>query len=162
MPRVYLGLGSNVDRDKHIAQGLVALEKIFTKLIVSPVYECPAVGFSGNAFYNLVVGVDTELSVAEIVKELHRIEDENDRVRGSEKFAARTLDIDLLTYGDTLGVVDAVELPRDEVLKYAFVLKPLSDIAPTDCHPQTGKNYLEHWREFSGDKDGLTKVKLCL
>lgn len=153
MPRVYLSLGSNVDRKKHICSALLGLEKQFGELIVSPVYECPAVGFAGDDFYNLVVGFDSELPVGEIAILLRKLEDDNGRIRGTDKFAPRTLDIDLLTYGDTVGVVDAIELPRDEILKYAFVLKPLADVAAEEFHPQTGCSYRQHWQQFAGQND---------
>jgi 2-amino-4-hydroxy-6-hydroxymethyldihydropteridine diphosphokinase len=161
MPRVYLSLGSNVERDKHIRQAVSGLRKNFAPLIVSPVYECPAVGFVGEDFYNLVVGFDSDKSVGDIVAILHQLEDQNGRIRGADKFAARTLDIDLLTYGDVRGVVDGVTLPRDEILKYAFVLKPLTDIAPEEHHPETGCSYKEHWNNFSGNREGLSQVD-CL
>ncbi len=139
--QVYLSLGSNIDRDHNIRSGLDALEADFGELAISPVYESEAVGFDGDAFYNLVVGIRTRLSVGELTLRLKAMEKDHGRVRGEKKFASRTLDIDILTYGDLTGEIDGVQLPRDEILKHAFVLKPLVDLAPDERHPETGETY---------------------
>jgi 2-amino-4-hydroxy-6-hydroxymethyldihydropteridine diphosphokinase len=155
---VYLSLGSNIEREKNIRSALCGLEKQFGTLIVSPVYECPAVGFSGDNFYNLAVGFDSDLTVGEIAAILRKLEDDNGRIRGADKFAPRTLDIDLLTYGDIVGVVDSIELPRDEILKYAFVLKPLADVAAKEKHPLTGNTYNDHWQLMSHAQNDLSQI----
>lgn len=139
--RAWLGLGSNVDRERHIRAALAALRARFGALVVSPVYDSAAVGFSGNAFLNLVVGIDSDLPVGELAAFLRALEEANGRVRGPQKFNDRTLDIDILTFGDTVGVVDGVALPRDEIVRHAFVLRPLADVAPQERHPQLGVTY---------------------
>jgi len=151
MTRVYLSFGSNIDREHNICSGLDALARHFPQLLLSPVYESAAVGFDGEPFLNLVVAIDTELSVGELSALLRAIEADHGRTRGEKKFASRTLDIDILTYGDAVGVIDAVEVPRDEILKHAFVLKPLADIAPDEKHPLLKKSYagLLATRDFS-------------
>jgi 2-amino-4-hydroxy-6-hydroxymethyldihydropteridine diphosphokinase len=141
--RAWLGLGSNVDRERHIRAALAALRARFGVLVVSPVYDSAAVGFSGNAFLNLVVGIDSDLPVGELAAFLRALEEANGRVRGPQKFNDRTLDIDILTFGDTVGVVDGVALPRDEIVRHAFVLRPLVDVAPQERHPQLGVTYRE-------------------
>ena len=138
---VFLSLGSNIDRERHIRSGLQALEAAFGELTIRPVYESEAVGFDGDAFYNLVVGMTTALPVGELETRLKGIEKDHGRVRGEKKFSSRTLDIDILTYGDVTGTVDGVQLPRDEILKHAFVLKPLVDLVPDERHPETGQAY---------------------
>lgn len=150
--RVYLSLGSNIDREHNIRSGLTALAATFGELMVSPVYESEAVGFSGDAFYNLVVGVDTDLTVGELAAVLRQIEKDHGRVRGEKKFSSRTLDIDILTYNDLTGEIDGVQLPRDEILKHAFVLRPLVDLAPDAIHPEIGKPYRQLLEEsdFAG------------
>ena len=141
MPRVFLGLGSNVDRDRHIRAGLEALRGVFGDLVVSPVYESEAVGFVGENFLNLVVAIETDLPLRELSQQLRAIEEANGRVRNGPKYSSRTLDIDILTYGDLSGVHEGIALPRDEVTKYAFVLCPLADIAPDDILPGTQMSY---------------------
>jgi len=150
--QVFLSLGSNIDREHNIRSGLNALARVFAPLAISPVYESEAVGFDGDAFYNLVVGLQTTLSVGELTACLKGIEKDHGRVRGEKKFSSRTLDIDILTYDDRVGEVDGVQLPRDEILKHAFVLKPLVDLAPDALHPETQTSYqaLLKAADFSG------------
>jgi len=146
--RVYISIGSNVDRVRYVTAALDALSAWFGELLVSPVYNSEAVGFDGSPFLNLVVGVDTELPVAELSRRFKQLEAENGRRRDVPKFSARTLDLDILTYGDAVGSIDGVELPRGEILKNAFVLRPLADIAPEEVHPVCGKFYGLLWREY--------------
>ncbi|MDP2227434.1 MAG: 2-amino-4-hydroxy-6-hydroxymethyldihydropteridine diphosphokinase [Moraxellaceae bacterium] len=158
MPRVYLSLGSNIEREKNIRAALRVLEDRFGDLLVSPVYESEAVGFEGDHFLNLVVGFDTEKPVRVLAAELRAIEEANGRDRRAPKFSARTLDIDILTWGNACGEVDGVSLPRDEILKNAFVLLPLSEIAGNDRHPETLRSYHEHWEAYDKHKQKLWRV----
>ena len=128
MARVYLGLGSNIERERYIAAGLDALEDLFGEMELSPVYESAAIGFDGTAFYNMAVGVNTDLPLAEMAKKLRDIEYEHGRPLNASRFSSRQLDIDILTYDDLVGVIDGVELPRGEILENAFVLQPLADV----------------------------------
>lgn len=158
MPRVCLSLGSNIERERHIRAALDALAETFGTLRLSPVYESEAVGFAGENFYNLVVIVETDLAVGELAAKLRAIEDRNARRRGGEKFSARTLDIDILIYGDLLGTVDGIVLPRGEILKHAFVLRPLADLIPDERHPLAGRRYRELAAEFDPDRQKLWPV----
>ena len=153
MPRVWLSLGSNVDRTRNTQSALKVLGEEFGPLIVSPVYESKAVGFEGDAFYNLVVGIDTDLSAESLMVRFRDIESDHGRVRGNARFSSRTLDIDLLTYGDCSLKQGKLELPRDEILRYAFVLLPLSGVAGDEVHPLTGKCYRDLWDEFDKKKE---------
>ncbi|MZR63591.1 2-amino-4-hydroxy-6-hydroxymethyldihydropteridine diphosphokinase [Alcanivorax sp. DP30] len=157
--QVYLSLGSNIDRDHNIRSGLVALEAAFGELTISPVYESEAVGFDGDAFYNLVVGIRTAMSVGELTACLKSMEKDHGRVRGEKKFASRTLDIDILTYGELTGTIDGVQLPRDEILKHAFVLMPLVDLTPNGVHPETGETYQEILERLNFDAQKLWVVE---
>ncbi len=148
MPRVYLSIGSNIERERSIRGALRALHEQYGELILSTLYENEAVGFEGAPFYNLVVAFDTTEAWQLIQQKLRRIEEDFGRVRGEHKFSARTLDIDLLLYGDLDLHDQGVDLPRDEILKYAFVLGPLAELAGRECHPQTGKRIDQHWDEF--------------
>lgn len=148
MTAIYLSLGSNVDRHKHILAALDALHELLGELNISSVYESKSVGFDGSNFFNLVVGAETDLSIAELSENLKRIEDNNGRKRNGPKFSPRTLDIDILTYGDFVGVENGVELPRAEITKNAFVLLPLAEIAPSISHPQLQKNYRQLWADY--------------
>jgi len=148
-----LSLGSNIEREENIRGALHALKAAFGDLVVSQVYESEAVGFAGAPFYNLVVGFETDQGVDELMDCFRRIEADFGRVRGGEKFAARTLDIDLLTYGDLVQERGRVVLPRDEILKYAFVLQPLAEVAGDERHPVSGQRYDALWAAFDkGDQ----------
>ena len=158
--RVYLSLGSNIAPRRHLRAALRALRATFGELLVSPVYESRAVGFDGANFLNLVVGLDSSLSVGALSRELRHIEEQLGRVRGQEKFSSRTLDIDILTYGQTVGEVGGICLPRDEIEKYAFVIRPLADIDPAGRHPVDGRSYADICAEVASDPLALWRVEL--
>ena len=148
MVRVWVSIGSNIEREKHVCAALRALRETFGELEVSPVYETPAEGFDGDPFYNLVVGFDTDLPAARLHSVLRGIEDANGRQRGAEKFSPRTLDIDALTYGDEVTDAGGKHLPREEITRYAFVLKPLADVAGGQLHPELGASYASLWERY--------------
>jgi 2-amino-4-hydroxy-6-hydroxymethyldihydropteridine diphosphokinase len=153
MPRGYISIGSNIDRDKNVLASLQALEQLFGELTISSIYESEPVGFSGDTFYNLVVGFDSDLEVKEVARQLRQIELDNGRTRNCQKFSSRTLDLDLILYGDLIVNDARLQIPRDEIERYAFVLEPLAEIAPTLKHPITHKSYAELWEKF--DKTDL-------
>ena len=136
--RCWISLGSNHAREASIRGGVQGLRQAFGALILSPVYETEAEGFAGDPFLNLIAGIETQLTVGEIRTILRRIEAEHGRERGAECFVPRTLDLDLLTFGDCVGEFDGYRIPRDEILRYAFVLGPLADVAPEERHPTAG------------------------
>lgn len=158
MPDVYVALGSNVEPEHHLEFALGELEAAFGPLTLSGVYRNAAVGFDGDDFLNLVVGFSSTDSAPAIVAQLDIIEFRCGRERGSARFAPRTLDLDLLLYGDE--VVDDAELtlPRTEILEYSFVLKPLADIAGERRHPVNGQTFAELWAAFDHDQHPLTPV----
>jgi 2-amino-4-hydroxy-6-hydroxymethyldihydropteridine diphosphokinase len=156
--QVFLGLGSNLDREKNIRAGLLALKTIFGDLTLSSVYESESVGFKGSYFYNLVVAIHTELTIAQLSDALKKIEDDNGRVRTGPKYSPRTLDIDILTYGDLVGEEAGVELPRAEITENAFVLLPLAELAPHELHPRLKKSYAELWASYNQNAQVLWKI----
>ena len=158
MPQIWLSLGSNQQRKRHLCMAMRRLREHLGEAQVSPLYESDAEGFSGPDFYNLVAGFETEQSPEELIALLYRIEDDLGRKRGEQKFSSRSIDIDLLTYGDQIISVSGKKLPREDILDYAFVLKPLADIAPQQHHPLTEKSYLQHWREFSPKPQNMKLV----
>ncbi len=157
--RAWLSLGSNIDPQRRIPAAIEVLREHFGELVVSPVYESEAVGFSGDNFYNLVVGIMTRLPATQLAQRLREIESAHGRVRGAEKFSSRTLDIDLLTYGNETIDDGGVQVPRDEILRYAFVLRPLSEVAPDERHPVTGLTYRDHWERFDATGQPLWRVE---
>ena len=159
MAIIYLSLGSNIEPHKNICAALDELQAAFGDLEISSVYESEAVGFKGQNFYNLVVGIETDMPVIEISMHLKQIEDSNGRDRSAPRFSARSLDIDILTVDDLVGLYNGIDLPRDEVLKNAFVLQPMAQIAQDKAHPVTGKSYSQHWREFDKTSQRLWPIE---
>lgn len=150
---VYLGLGSNQDPHRRVLAGISALAAEFGRVALSPIYRSAAVGFSGADFLNGVALVYTQRSVGELKQWLTELENRHGRDRSQPKFSDRSLDIDILLYGEQTGPIDGLDLPRGEILKYAHVLRPLADLAPQLTHPLSGKTFGQHWQAFAGDRD---------
>lgn len=157
MARIFISIGSNTERDHYIRAGVLSLQQYFGQLQLSSVYESEAVGFNGDAFYNLVAATDTELSIADCVQVLKQIEDTHGRIRGAEKFCGRTLDLDLLTY-DQVICQQPIVLPRGEITENAFVLWPMAELAPDAIHPLTKLSYAELWQAYPKTKQKIWPV----
>lgn len=158
MARVYVSIGSNIDRDENIRGGVADLRERFGALTLSAVYESEAVGFDGDNFYNLVAAFDTDEGVLEVAGVLHEIENAHGRTREGPRFSSRTLDIDMLLYDELVLHADKLDLPREEITKNAFVLWPLAEIAPELQHPVLKQSYAELWAAFDKDKQPLWPV----
>lgn len=154
MARVYVSVGTNIDRERHVRAALDALEAHYGAVQCSTIYETAAVGFDGDDFYNFVVGFDTGESPVEVAAQLRAIEDANGRVRTGPRFSSRTLDLDLLLYDDLVLEEGRLQIPRDEITHQAFVLAPLAEIAGERRHPLLGASFAQLWAEFP--KAGLT------
>ena len=155
MARVYLSLGSNLEPRRYLTAALDELRARFGAIAVSPAYRNKAVGFDGPDFVNLAVGLDTDLEPAPLNDWLHALEDRHGRRRDVPRYASRTLDVDIVLYDER--VIDGpghLQIPRKE-LKYAFVLKPLADIAPDVRHPSSGKMMAELWAAFPQEREPL-------
>lgn len=160
MAQVTISIGSNIERERHVRACLDGLAATFGSLAISRVFESEPVGFEdGRNFYNLVVAFDSDSPVGELQAWCKRLEFANGRREGVPKFSPRTLDIDLLTVGHLTGRHDDVELPRDEILHHAFVLKPLAELLPEARHPLTGRRYRAHWDEFEAGQQRLWPVE---
>lgn len=151
---ILISVGSNIDKSNNTDAGLNALNALFDDVKLSPVYESESVGFTGDTFFNSVVSAQTDSSVAQVCEILKNIEDQNGRIRGTQKFASRTLDLDLLTYDDLI-ITDPIVLPRDEILYNAFVLRPLADLVPESVHPVVKQTYQLLWQQYDKQKQNL-------
>ncbi len=162
MAAAYLGLGSNIDAEENLRLGVRELERRYGQLRISNIYRNAALGFDGDDFLNLVVGLESSASPAEIHEQIDAIHEMTGRQRGAARYSSRPLDIDLLLYGDMIVDVPPLRLPRPDVLKYSFVLRPLAELVPDLVHPETGRTVAEHWREFDAAGHPLTPAHVIL
>lgn len=133
--RIFVGIGSNIDREKNIKSCMSILKGVYGDMIISPVYETESMGFDGPNFYNLVSCFETDQSVYDLKNTLNEIENDHGRHLNETKFSSRTLDIDILYYDDLVLSDDKIQIPRKEICEYDFVLKPLVDLVPDFIHP---------------------------
>jgi 2-amino-4-hydroxy-6-hydroxymethyldihydropteridine diphosphokinase len=117
MARVVLGIGSNINRRRHIQRGIEALRQRFGKVELSPVYRSESVGFEGPEFFNLVAIIGTGLAVDALHAELRAIEEAEGRSRAGDQLSSRTLDIDILLYDDAVLRTNGYDIPRGEILR---------------------------------------------
>jgi len=157
MVDVYVGVGSNIEPERHLRLAVEALEARFGRIRCSSIYKSPSFGFRGADFLNMVCAFSTDRGPDDVERELHDIEYEGGRLRRGERFSSRTLDLDLLLFGDS---VDAQRrLPRSDVLRYPFVLGPLAELAPTLRHPLTGVSFAEEWKAMQ-ERGGVALERL--
>ncbi|HEX4389211.1 MAG TPA: 2-amino-4-hydroxy-6-hydroxymethyldihydropteridine diphosphokinase [Steroidobacteraceae bacterium] len=148
MPRVYVAAGSNVRAEENLARAVAELAREFPGARFSPWYRNRAVGFTGDDFINLVAGFDTALPLAEVVTRLQAIEALCGRGRDAPRWAPRSMDLDVLLYGDLVCDEPHLKVPRPDLLKRAYMLGPLAALAPEAVHPTAHASIGELWRDF--------------
>jgi 2-amino-4-hydroxy-6-hydroxymethyldihydropteridine diphosphokinase len=160
MPDVYVAAGSNVEPEKNLARALDELEQAFGTLAISPAYRNKAVGFEGPDFINLVVGLRTVDAPAQVKQTLERIEALCGRPHNSPKWGSRSMDLDILMYDQVVSDAPGLILPRPDLLRRAFMLKPLADLAPGLRHPTQHRTIGELWAEFPSADHALVAVTI--
>ena len=148
MPQVYVAAGSNVAPERHLARAVAELAREFPGARFSPWYRNRAAGFEGDDFINLVAGFDTDLPVRQALERLHAIEMLCGRPRAAPRWAPRTMDLDVLLYGNLVCDEEGLKLPRPDLLKRAYMLGPLAALAPEVVHPVAGLTIGELWGRF--------------
>ncbi len=156
----YVAAGSNVAPVASLVRALTSLKERFPDLVVSPAYRNAAVGFEGEDFINLVVGFTTRLPLAGLLEELHAVEALCGRSRGAPKYEPRRMDLDVLLYGDLVGDYPGAKLPRPDLVRRAFMLGPLADIAPGAVHPTLGATIAELWSRFDQAAHPMQRIAL--
>ncbi len=145
--RAFIGLGSNLgEREVLIRQALEELARLpLTQLVrASSLYDTEPVGDADQPnFLNAVAELDTELPVRQLLWNLLLIEKRLGRVR-THKWGPRTMDLDVLLYGDQVHEEPDLRVPHPELIRRSFVLVPLVELDPALVHPVTGETLLEH------------------
>ena len=126
----------------------------------SRAYANKAVGFEGEDFVNLVAGFHTEAPLEAVLGQLHRIEAECGRPRAAPKWAPRSMDLDVLLYGDVVGEFPGAVLPRKDLLRRPYMLGPMAEVGPQVVHPTEGRRIGELWVEFDSAGHVMTPVSL--
>ena len=159
MPRVFVSIGSNIEREANIRAAVAMLRERYGAIELSPVYESTPIGFAGAPFYNLVGAFDTAESAVAVATALREMETARGRKREANRFTSRTLDLDLIQYGDAIRR-DPPVLPRAETTEYACILRPLSELAPALRHPVNGERYAVLWSPFDRSQQPLRRVEM--
>ena len=158
MPRVFVAAGSNVEPERNLALATRELQRSFPDIRLSPWYRNKAVGFEGADFINYVAGFTTELPVHAVVERLRAIEEQCGRPRGAPKYEPRSMDLDILLYGDLICEEPALKLPRPDLVRRPFMLGPMADVAPEVVHPTLHVTVGELWRSFDQAAHPMVRV----
>lgn len=142
---VYVSLGSNVEAHNNLRVAVQQLRKRFGPLRQSTVYRNPPIGFEGDDFLNMIVGFQTTSSIEAVSAALARIEKKAGRTRNAERYGPRTLDIDLLLFGHQVINNEEFKVPRTDMMKFAFMLRPLAELAGPVMHPTANCTLAELW-----------------
>jgi 2-amino-4-hydroxy-6-hydroxymethyldihydropteridine diphosphokinase len=154
---VYVAAGSNIEPERNLAQAVEALERAFPGIRFSPWYRNRAAGFEGEDFINLAAGFETSLPLHEVIGRLQAIETLCGRPRGAPRWAPRSMDLDILLYGSL--VCDSPPVPRPDLLKRAYMLGPLADIAPEAVHPTARLTIGALWERFDRRSHPLHRIE---
>lgn len=160
MPEVFVAAGSNIRPRANLRQAIAALSAAFPGLRSSRAYANKALGFEGDDFINLVLAFQTDEPLPALLQRLRAVERASGREPGAPKWAARTLDLDLLMYGGLVGRFAGATLPRPDLIKRAYVLGPLAELAPDRTHPVLGETIGDLWRRFDRGSHPLVEVPL--
>ncbi|CCN45174.1 putative 2-amino-4-hydroxy-6-hydroxymethyldihydropteridine pyrophosphokinase [Vibrio nigripulchritudo MADA3029] len=155
MITTYIGVGSNIERKKHVQAALSELRELGEQIRISTVYECASVGFESRPFYNLVVEMKTSLSLSSLSSTLREIEIRWGRDPDAQKMQDRTLDLDIVLYGDVVS--SKPSLPREDIYKYAFVIQPMYELCPELVIPNDGRTVTQI-RQTMNNFDSLIAV----
>jgi 2-amino-4-hydroxy-6-hydroxymethyldihydropteridine diphosphokinase len=160
MAAVYVAAGSNVEPVANLRRALDVLDADFAPLHLSRAYRNAAVGFAGDDFVNLVLGFDTSLPVEAVLDRLHRAEAACGRERAAPKWAPRTMDLDVLLYGELVCERPGLVLPRPDLVRRAYMLGPMAELAPGLRHPALGLTMGELWQRFDRAAHAMQVVDL--
>lgn len=152
----YIAVGSNIHPEEHVPLAVDLLAEKVEVMSISTFYECKALGRPEQPDYrNGVVAVRTRLSPSDLIDEVLRpIEAQLNRKRSMDKYTARTIDLDLILYGDRVLHANGIDLPDQDIRDRAFVAVPLLELAPGLVMPDDGARLAE--LPVAAAADGLT------
>jgi 2-amino-4-hydroxy-6-hydroxymethyldihydropteridine diphosphokinase len=160
--RVFVAAGSNVEPERNLERACADIAHTWPDALFSRAYRNVAVGFEGPDFINLVTGFSTALPLQSVIARLRAIETQCGRPRYAPKWASRTMDLDVLVFGDLVEKTTDYTLPRPDLLKRPYMLGPLAEIAPHVVHPTEHRTISELWKQFDRDGHAMTAVPLKL
>ncbi|USG66007.1 2-amino-4-hydroxy-6-hydroxymethyldihydropteridine diphosphokinase [Brevibacillus ruminantium] len=156
----YLALGSNMgDRAEQLRQAIHKLNRRdgIRVIRISPVYETEPVGFvDQEAFLNMVIAVESDLAPEKLLETALAVEQELGRVR-TVRWGPRTIDIDLLLYGDKMLQLEHLTIPHPSMTERAFVLVPLRDVWEGGALPVLNRPVDEYLRLLPQENKGVQK-----
>jgi len=156
MTVAFVGVGSNVEREYHARKAVTELAKLGEELRVSAVYDCASVDFDSAPFFNFVVQLSTSMTLQQFSSALRQIEFAYGREEDAKKYQDRTLDLDIILFGEQVSAASP-QVPRDDIYKYPFVIQPLYELCPDLTVPADGRTVKELWLEMDSNHS-LTKV----
>jgi 2-amino-4-hydroxy-6-hydroxymethyldihydropteridine diphosphokinase len=155
---VYIAAGSNVEPERNLSLAVSELARTFPGARFSSWYRNRAAGFTGDDFINLAAGFQSEMPLSGVLAELHRIEALCGRPREAARWAPRTMDLDILLYGELVCAGPPATLPRPDLLTRAYMLGPLAELAGAVRHPTLGLTISELWQRFDRDAHPLERL----
>jgi 2-amino-4-hydroxy-6-hydroxymethyldihydropteridine diphosphokinase len=158
----YLSGGSNVEPEKHLLLAARELKRSFPGTRFSRCYRNTAVGFEGPDFVNFAAELPVEGDAIALRAELQRIEAVCGRGANAPRWAPRSMDLDVLLFGDEQISMPGMIVPRPDLLKRAFMLGPLAELVPALVHPREMRRMDELWRDFDRASHPLVPVELDL
>lgn len=160
MTRVLVAAGSNVEPRANLRRALGLLAVHYPRLRCSTAYRNRAVGFEGDDFVNLAIDFDTADDVRSVLERLHEAEAACGRPRAAPKWAPRSMDLDILLFGDQVCDEPGLVLPRPDLVRRAYMLGPAAELAPDVVHPTLGVTLADLWRNFAQEGHRLEAVEL--
>jgi 2-amino-4-hydroxy-6-hydroxymethyldihydropteridine diphosphokinase len=142
--RAVISLGSNIDKEKNLPTAIKMIGSKCRLMAVSNIYEtAPASQKEQAKFWNAAVLIETELGPADLRELiLAPIETKLNRIRTADKYASRTIDVDLTLFNDEIIDLDKTHhIPDPDLLRFIHVAKPVSDLIPDTRHPETGQSF---------------------
>ncbi len=153
--RAHIFIGTNIDRQRNYLEALRRLAELGRILRVSRVYETAPIGGRGDDFYNGAALLETALDAHGLKDALGRIEHEMGRVRNRDRYAPRTIDLDLVLYNHDQIDDGRVRVPDPLIGKRYFLAAALAEVTPDYVHPENGQTLAEIAGRLANDGDEM-------